>query len=113
MTTTTTNVLPVEFADLEKFADWVLPTEPERYAKRLASTMEEIREFYDAAFPRIQDAMAHIDKFDITDLPAEVKNLELLYFSLVNITFPVEVWSQPRVPDSGAAAFPCVQEFPY
>jgi hypothetical protein len=33
-----------------------------------------------------------------------------LYYSLVNVTFPVEVWRQPRVPDSGAAAFPCILE---
>lgn len=107
-------VLPTEFADLEQFSDWVLPTEPERYDKRLSSTMEDIKAFYDAAFPRLQDAMSYIDQQgDLANLPADAKSLELLYFSLINITFPVEVWSQPRVPDSGAAAFPCVQEFPY
>lgn len=111
MTLATT--LPVEFSDLEKFSDWALATEPERYEKRLASTMAELQEFYDAAFPRLQDAMAYLDKFDIADLPPEAKNLERVLFSLVNVSFPVEVWSQPRVPDSGAAAFPCVQEFPY
>ena len=31
--------LPEEFADLERFADWCLPTEEERYQKRLGSTM--------------------------------------------------------------------------
>lgn len=113
MTTTTTTTLPAEFSDLERFSDWIIATEPERYDKRLSSTMAEMQEFYDAAFPRLQDAMAHIDKFDLKDLPPEVKNLELLYFALVNVSFPVEVWSQPRVPDSGAATFPCVEEFPY
>lgn len=108
-----TTVLPAEFSDLAKFEEWVLPTEPERYAKRLASSMDEIKEFYDAAFPRIQDAMAYIDKFDLKNLPPEAKNLQLLFFSLINITFAVEVWSQARVPDSGAAQFPCVQEFAY
>ena len=37
-------LLPEEFADLERFADWILPTEPERYAKRLASSMEEMQD---------------------------------------------------------------------
>jgi len=108
-----TNLLPAEFSDLEKYSDWVLPTEPERYAKRLASSMEEMQDFYDAAFPRIQDAMRYIDQYPIDDLPEQAKNLELLYFSLINVTFPIEVWSQPRVPDSGAAAFPCIQEYQY
>jgi hypothetical protein len=40
--------LPEEFADLERFADWCLPTEEERYAKRLDSTMAEMQELYDA-----------------------------------------------------------------
>ena len=35
-----TPVLPAEFADLEPFSDWCLPTEAARYAKRLASSME-------------------------------------------------------------------------
>ena len=49
---------PNQFADLEPFADWALATEPERYAKRLASSMDELQAFYDAAFPRLEDAMA-------------------------------------------------------
>ncbi len=44
-------LLPTEFADLEPYTDWVLATEPERYAKRLASTMPDMQKFYDAAFP--------------------------------------------------------------
>ena len=47
-------VLPTEFADLEPFADWALETEAERYAKRLASSMDELQAFYDAAFPRLE-----------------------------------------------------------
>ena len=31
--------LPSQFADLEPYLDWDLATEPERYAKRLASSM--------------------------------------------------------------------------
>ena len=46
--------LPPEFADLEPFADWCLETEAERYAKRLASSMDELQAFYDAAFPRLE-----------------------------------------------------------
>ncbi len=46
-----TNQLPPDFADLEPWADWALPTEPERYAKRLASPFGELQAFYDAAFP--------------------------------------------------------------
>ena len=46
-----TDVLPPAFADLEPFAAWCLPTEAERYAKRLASSMDELQAFYDAGLP--------------------------------------------------------------
>ena len=49
--------LPTAFADLEPFAHWCLEHEPERYAKRLSSTMDELQAFYDAAFPRLGDAV--------------------------------------------------------
>ena len=95
--------LPTEFADLEPYIDWDLATEPERYAKRLASTMPEMQQFYNAAFPRLEDAIAYCDKFDLDDLPEDARTLMHLMQSLVMVSFPVEVWKQPRVPDSGAA----------
>jgi hypothetical protein len=105
-----TNRLPAAFAELEPFADWALPTEAERYAKRLASTMDELQAFYDVAFPRLEDAMAHLDAFPLEALPdAEAALLQLCY-SLVNVSFPIEVWRQPRVPDSGATAMDVVIE---
>ena len=95
---------PADFADLEPFADWSLATESERYAKRLSSTMDELQSFYDAAFPRLGDALAYLDTFELPALPAECTRLLWLCYSLVNASFPVEVWRQPRVPDSGAAS---------
>lgn len=102
--------LPPEFADLEPFADWCLPSEGERYAKRLASSMEEMQAFYDAAFPRLPDAMAYLDGFELDDLPEDAHRLLLLNYSLINVSFPIEVWRQARVPDSGAASMDAVHE---
>jgi hypothetical protein len=102
--------LPAEFADLEPFADWALETEAERYAKRLDSTMDELQAFYDAAFPRLEAAMAHLDALALDALPEDDTRLLWLCYSLVNASFPVEVWRQPRVPDSGAASMDMVIE---
>lgn len=102
--------LPEAFADLEPFADWCLATERERYAKRLASSMDELQAFYDAAFPRLDDAMAYLDELPFDDLPDDATRLLWLCYSLVNASFPVEVWRQPRVPDSGAASLDVVVE---
>ncbi len=103
-------VLPPEFADLEPFAAWSLRTEDERYARRLASTMEELQSFYDAAFPRLEAATAYLDGLELDALPEPAIRLLWLCYSLVNASFPVEVWRQPRVPDSGAASLQLVVE---
>jgi hypothetical protein len=102
--------LPADFADLEPYADWALPTERERYAKRIASSMDELQAFYDAAFPRLDDAMDYLDKFAITELPDDAARLLWLCSALVTVSFPVEVWRQPKVPDAGASSIDSVYE---
>lgn len=105
-----TSLLPVEFADLEQFSQWCLPSEPQRYAKRLASTMFEMQAFYDAVTARAEEAIAYCDKFSLDDMPDDVLNLMHLLYSMVTVSFPVECWKQPRVPDSGATTLDCVFE---
>jgi hypothetical protein len=97
-------LLPAEFSDLEPYAHtWCLATERERFAQRLASTMAEMQEFYDAFFPRAEEAIAYCEKFPLDDMPDDAERLLQLLFSLVMASFPVEAWRQPNVPDSGAA----------
>jgi hypothetical protein len=102
--------LPTEFADLEPYLDWDLTSESDRYAKRLASTMPEMQAFYDVAFPRLNDAIAYCDKFPLDDLPEDAKSLMHVMQSLVMVSFPIEAWKQPRVPDSGAAWVELIRE---
>jgi hypothetical protein len=104
------NTFPAEFADLEPFADWALPGANERYAKRIDSTMEELQTFYDAAFPRLEDGTAYLEKVQMDGISDEDKHLLWLFCSLVTVAFPVEAWRQPRVPDSGPAKFDAVIE---
>jgi hypothetical protein len=105
-----TKTLPAEFADLQRFEGWILATEPERYAKRLASSMEEMQDLYDTVFPRLQPALDYVETFDWQDLPDPARYLFHLLQSLVMVSFPVEVWKQARVPDSGAAYLDCILE---
>ena len=102
--------LPTEFADLQPYSEWVLATEPERYAKRLASSMTEMQDFYDAAFPRLQEVLDHCGDVALEDLSDDQRDLVRLMQSLVMVSFPVEVWKQARVPDSGAAYLDLVVE---
>jgi hypothetical protein len=106
----TTDKLPAEFAEFEPYLDWALATEPERYAKRLASSMTEMQAFYDVAFPKLDAAIDYCDKFPLDDLPEDARTLMHLMQSLVMISFPIEAWKQPRVPDSGAAWVELIRE---
>jgi hypothetical protein len=100
----TTTLLPSEFSDLEPFAaKWCLPTERQRFAARLASTMDEMQALYDATMARADAAMSYLDQFPLEQLSEEQVNLLHLLYSMVMVSFPVECWGQPRVPDSGAA----------
>lgn len=99
-------MLPAEFADLEPFVRaWCLDSEPERYAKRLSSTMAEIQAFYDAIMPRAEDAIRHLERFPLDELPEDAFRLLKLLYSLIVISFPVEIWRQPQIPDTGTAQF--------
>ena len=99
-------LLPPEFADLEPFAkEWCLAGEPERCSKRLASTMDEIQAFYDAFFPRAEAAIVYLEKFPLHDLPDDAHRLLLLLYSLILVSFAVEIWRQPYIPDTGTASF--------
>ena len=81
-------LLPPEFSDLEPFAkEWCLASEPERYAKRLASTMDEMQAFYDAIFPRAEEAIVYLDKFPLHDLPDDAHRLLQLLYSLILVSF--------------------------
>jgi hypothetical protein len=104
------SLLPPPFEELEPYAEWSLGTEAERYRKRLASTMDELQAFYDAAFPHLEAILAYLDQFELKELSEPSTRLLWMAYSLVNVSFPVEVWRQPRVPDSGAAAFDLVVE---
>ena len=104
-------LLPSEFADLEPYAKtWCLATEGERYAQRLASSMEEMLALYDAMVARAEDAIAYCDQFPLGAMPEQALNLLHLLYSMVMVSFPVEAWGQARIPDSGAAYLDLVVE---
>jgi hypothetical protein len=103
-------VFPQRFADLEPFADWALQGEKARYDKRLSSTMAEMQAFYDAAFPHLDDAREYLEKVSLEDISEEDKRLTWLFCALCTVSFPVEVWRQPRVPDSGPSSIDAVRE---
>ena len=107
----TAHALPAQFADLARFSEWILPSENERFNKRLASSMDELQTFYDGAFEHVDAVTEYLKQVPYDDdMADEDKHLLWLYCALVTISFAIECWRQPYVPDSGASTFDVVFE---
>lgn len=97
-------MLPSAFAEVEKYAQrWCLATETERWNARMAATMPEMHEFYDAFFPRLEEAIEYCDKFPLDNLPDDALNLLHMIYSLIMVAMAVEIMHQPA-PVSAADA---------
>jgi hypothetical protein len=91
-------MLPPSFSDVEHLAPtWCLPTGEERFAQRMASTMDEMRQLYEAMFDRIAEALAYCDSFPLDDLPDDARHLLELVHSTITVAMCIEVWHQPQV----------------
>lgn len=98
------SLLPSAFAELEDYAQtWCLATETERWNARVTSTMPQMQRFYDAFFPRLEEAIEYCDKFELDSLPDDALNLLHLIYSLIMVAMSVEIMHQP-VPVSAADA---------
>jgi len=106
----TSSLLPAEFADLEPFGRWCLATEPERWSQRLATSMDDMRAFYDACFPRVDDAIRYCDGFALHELPDDAERLLQLLCSFALVSYPVEVWQQPMPVNTGSARIDRIRE---
>lgn len=90
--------LPPDFQDLAPYADWALPTETARNARRVHSTQEQLEAFAKAMLPRVDAIAAHVDAQGDA-LPADSERLFLMLLSLAEIAPAVECYGQPTVVD--------------
>ncbi len=105
------STLPQEFADLEGLVtDWALPTRAQRYEARLSKPYDDLVVFYDIIAPRAEEAVAYLNGLDINELPREAERLLQLLYSMILVSYAVNVFKQNRIPDSGAAFFEMVAE---
>ncbi|MGD9536594.1 MAG: hypothetical protein AB7P52_08150 [Alphaproteobacteria bacterium] len=89
--------LPAPFRDLEPFIGWSLERERQRTEKRESSSMEEVRAFYDAVFPRMDAIVAHLDAYPFDALPEPERRLFLLTLSVVEVSNLVERYKRREV----------------
>ena len=104
-------LLPAEFADLEPFAAaWCLPTEAERWERRMATPMVELTAFHDAVLPRLEAAIEHGDRFPLDDFPPDVERLVQLVHSVAMVAMAVEIFGQHKPTDAADAVLHRVRE---
>jgi hypothetical protein len=87
--------LPETFADLEQFVVWALATETARNARRRASTMEELRAFYDAILPRMDEVIEYLDEYPLDAMPADARRLFLMGLSFMEVSPAIELLGEP------------------
>lgn len=90
-------ILPAQFAELEPFAEWIIPRERDRHLKRIGSGMEDLRRFYDAILPRMDEIMGVLKQYPVDSAPPpEVRNLYFLALSFMEVSLPIELrWAGP------------------
>ena len=97
--------LPAGFEDLARFVPgWALPAEYDRHEKRLALSIEEVRAFYDALFPRMEAVMAHLQRLPadaLESLGEDERNLFYLAMGFMEMSHPVDLgWKGVDIEDS-------------
>ncbi len=103
--------LPEQFGDLEVFvAAWDHPGTNERYAARLASTLPEMKAFFDAVLPLAEDIKSYLNALELDAFDEQDQCLARLMFAFAIVASAVEIYRQPMVPDSGATEFDMVVE---
>ena len=93
------SLLPAQFHDLEQWLAWSLATEQERSVKRQASTMDDIKAFYNAMLARMEEVLPYLEQFPVDALPEDATRLFYLTLSLAEVAPAVEQFGQPSVVD--------------
>jgi hypothetical protein len=97
----TSTVLPTGFETLAKYVPrWSAATTQERWNQRAASSMEDIRGFYEAVLLKAEDALRLLDSRELASLSAAESALMRLLLSLASCAMAVELHDSPRAPYS-------------
>ena len=94
--------LPEAFADLQPFvAEWALANERERFLKLHAVTIAQLRGFYDAMLPRLEQVLQYLNEWKIAELPEDARTLYDLAVTFAETAHPVDLkWKDVDFPDA-------------
>jgi hypothetical protein len=93
--------LPAGFEELEHFVPyWAVAGQNERRHQRCDTSFDEIQRFYDAVYPRADEAMNYLEGFPLRNMPGPEARLMRLVLSLAQASMAVEILGAARVPNS-------------
>jgi len=92
--------LPKGFEDIAAYADrWSLGSHDERYVARREASREELKAFYDAILPRMEEILDLADQYPLGEMPEDVANLFYMALSIAEISPHIELYGgDPMVP---------------
>lgn len=73
---------------------WGLPTSEQRLAKRMASTIEELRSFYDAMLPRLPEIIDYLNQFPLDSIPEPDRPLGHAALAMCEVDNAVNKWGK-------------------
>ncbi len=90
------SLLPPGFDELERFEGWILASEKERHARRYDSSMDEIRDFYNAIKPKREAIVEYLNQFPMDELPADANRLFMMGLSFMEVSIAVEFFGRQQ-----------------
>lgn len=88
--------LPKGFEDLAAGLEWALPTERERFNKRIAGPMPALDAFYQLMTPHMPAVLDYLKAYDITqNLGADTLNLYYMALAYMEVANSVERFHEP------------------
>ncbi len=96
--------LPAGFSALEPFVpEWALANERDRYQKLHHGTLAQLKVFYDAMLPRMDEIMAFLKTQPLAGMAPEAENLYRLAMTFAETAHPLDLgWKDVDFP----SAFP-------
>ncbi len=106
--------LPKGFAALERWLDdWVLADSSARLDKRMRSSLEELRAFYDGMLPHAEAALAYLAQRRLGELDEAEERLLKLMLSLAEVGPAIEWYGTGNYPDAfDPKRFPLIVQLP-
>ena len=106
--------LPKGSAALERWLDdWVLADSSARLDKRMRSSLEELRAFYDGMLPHAEAALAYLAQRRLGELDEAEERLLKLMLSLAEVGPAIEWYGTGNYPDAfDPKRFPLIVQLP-